>query len=214
MYEDLFVEATKWKEEGDHLVLVGNMNKDVRNGLTNELFTALGLREVILKQHSQHLPPATNKNNNSRQPIDGIWASQELEVTAAGYLPFGKGCESDHRLLWADFSYHTVFGQESPAEYKPPSKKLNANDPQLVKQYNCQVKSELKKAGIIKKAFKLQREAENNWNKQLEAKYNAIQDESVAIQKYVENRLRRLKMGGIRWSPQLQKYRDMINCGR
>ena len=36
LYKDLFVEATKWKEEGDHLILAGDMNEDVRTGLTNE----------------------------------------------------------------------------------------------------------------------------------------------------------------------------------
>ena len=44
LHEDLFVEATKWKEEGDHLILAGDMNEDVRTGLTNAFFTALGLR--------------------------------------------------------------------------------------------------------------------------------------------------------------------------
>jgi hypothetical protein len=107
LYEDLLlVEVMKWKEEGDRLILAGDMIEDVSTGLTNAFFTALGLREVILERHAKHSPPATNKNNNSRQPIDGIWASYELEVTAAGYQPFGEGCESNHRLVWAHF--HTI----------------------------------------------------------------------------------------------------------
>ncbi len=210
LYEDLFEEATIWQTEGDHIIIAGDVNEDVRTGLTNEFFTALGLREVILERHSQKSPPATNDNNDSREPIDGIWASKELEVTAAGYLPFGDGCDSDHRLVWADFSYHTVFGQELPSEYRPPSKKLRANDPRLVKRYNRKVKSKLKGAGLIQRAFTLQRKAENYWNSEMEAEYNQIQTASVAIRSDVEKTLRRLKMGGVRWSPRLQKFRDMI----
>jgi hypothetical protein len=116
-YEDLFVEATQWKTEGVHIIIAGDVNEDVPTGLTNEFFTALGLRELILERHKSKSPPATNKNNNKREPIDGIWAWRELEVTTAGYLPFGEGCDSDHRLIWADFSYHTVFGQECLSEY-------------------------------------------------------------------------------------------------
>ena len=101
-------------------------------------------------------------------------------------MPFGEGCSSDHRLVWADFSYHTVFGQELPSEYRPPSKKLRANDPRLVKRYNRKVKSKLKGAGLIRRAFELQRKAENYWNSEMEAEYNQIQHESVAIRSDVE----------------------------
>jgi endonuclease/exonuclease/phosphatase family metal-dependent hydrolase len=208
LYEDLFVEATRWKNEGDHIIIAGDVNKDVRTGRTKEFFTALGLREVILERHKNKSPPATNENNNSREPIDGIWASKELEVTAAGYLPFGEGCDSDHRLIWADFTYHTVFGQECPSEYRPPAKKLRADDPRLVKRYNRQVKSELKKAKLIKAPFLLQRKAENTWNIDLEAEFNQVHEDSTNIRKDVESKLRRLKMGGVVWSPRLQKYRD------
>jgi hypothetical protein len=42
LYKDLFVEATKWKTEGDHIIIAGNMNEDVRKGLTNGLSLPLG----------------------------------------------------------------------------------------------------------------------------------------------------------------------------
>ena len=186
LYEDLFVEVTQWKTEGDHIIIAGDVNEDVRTGLTQEFFLALGLREVILDRHKSKSPPATNENNNNREPIDGIWASRELEVTAAGYLPFGEGCDSDHRLLWADFSYHTVFGQECPSEYRTPAKKLRADDPRLVKRYNRQVKSELKKTTLIKSAFTIQRKAENTWNTDIETEFNKVHEDSAEIRKDVD----------------------------
>ena len=84
LYEDLFEEVTKWKTEGDHQIIAGDVNEDDRTGLSNEFFTALGLREVILERRTNKSPPTTNENNDNREPIDGIWASRELEVTAAG----------------------------------------------------------------------------------------------------------------------------------
>jgi hypothetical protein len=59
--------------------------------------------------------------------------------------------------------------------FHPPSKKLRVKDPRLDKRYNQQVNSELKKAGLIKLAFDLQRKAENNWDTMMETEYNKIQ---------------------------------------
>ena len=92
-------------------------------------------------------------------------------------------------MIWADFSYHTVFGQECPSEYRPPAKKLRADDPRLVKRYNRQVKSELKKEKLIQTAFTIQRKAENTWNIDLETEFNQIHEDSAEIRKDVESKL-------------------------
>jgi endonuclease/exonuclease/phosphatase family metal-dependent hydrolase len=210
-YEDLFLEIETWKQLGDHIIIAGDANEDVRSGMTSEFFLALGLREVILERHSRLSPPATNDKNNSRIPIDGIWASQELKVNAAGYLPFGEGCKSDHRLLWADFSYHTVFGRETPKTYHVPAKKLRSDDPRLVKRYNRKVKAALNREGLIKQAFALQNNITNQgWNLAMETEYNRIHSHNVKIRTQAEKTLRKLRMGGVDWSPKLQKYRDAI----
>jgi DNA repair exonuclease SbcCD nuclease subunit len=64
-----------------------------------------------------------------------------------------------------------------------------------VKRYNRKVKSKLKGAGLIRRAFELQQKAENYWNSEMEAEYNQIQNESVVIRNDVEKTLRRLKDG-------------------
>ena len=85
MYEDLYEEAKQWKEQGDHIIIAGDVNEDVRTGQTEEFFKALGMREVILEKHSSDCsPPATHNKNNKREPIDGIWATEELQVNGAG----------------------------------------------------------------------------------------------------------------------------------
>jgi hypothetical protein len=186
-YEDLFLEIETWKQLGDHIVIAGDVNKDVRQGMTSEFFLALGLREVILERHLRLSPPATNDKNNSRVPIDSIWASQELQVNAAGYLPFGEGCKSDHQLLWADLSYHTVFGRKTPKTYHIPVKKLRSDDPRLVKRYNRKVKAALNREGLIKQAFALQNNITNQgWNLAMETEYNRIHSHNVKIRTKAE----------------------------
>ena len=138
-----------WQEKGDHIIIAGDVNEDVRTGQTEEFFKALGMREVILEKHSDLSPPATHNRNGKREPIDGIWATEELVVTGAGYSAFGDGCDSDHRLLWADFTHSTILGKEDPKVYQSPTKRLRASDPRLVRRYNRKVKSMLMKEKLI-----------------------------------------------------------------
>jgi hypothetical protein len=174
--------------------------------MTAEFFAALGMREVILERHSERSPPATNDKNNKREPIDGIWVTQDLQVNGAGYLPFGDGCKSDHCLLWADFLFHSAFGQDCIKPPRIPIKKLKADDPRLVKCYNRKVKAALTKEGLIKKAFALQETASKGLSSILQQDYNDIQTRNVKIRKDIEAKLRKLRMGGVEWSPKLQKF--------
>jgi hypothetical protein len=64
----------------------------------------------------------------------------------------------------------------------------------------------MKKAEIMKSTFQLQPKAENHGNEKVEAEYNQIQTESIAIGRDVESPPRPLKMGGIRWSPKLHNF--------
>jgi hypothetical protein len=132
-------------------------------------------------------------------------------VNQAGYLPFRDGCESDHRLICAGFSFRSAFGQ---VEVKPPQiaiRKLKADDPRLAKRYNRKVKAALVKEGLIQKAFALQVQVgKHERSTELENDYNWIQGRNVQIRKEIESRLRKLRMGGVEWSPKLQKYCDKI----
>jgi hypothetical protein len=135
-YEDLFPLIKSWKNEGDHVIIGMDANEDVRCGETQEFFRALDMNEAILSRHKDKSPPATYNRNESRQPIDGIWTTSGLTAFAAGYAAFGDGCPSDHRVLWVDFTYQDALGHEPPPLIEPPSRRLKADDPRLVKNYN------------------------------------------------------------------------------
>jgi hypothetical protein len=109
--------------KGNHLIIAGDINENVELSQTEELFLALGMREVI------KIPTSYVYTNMKREPIDGIWASKDLHINGVGYALFGYGCGSDHHLLWADFSYHTTFGKEYLKTYQTPTKRLRAGDP-------------------------------------------------------------------------------------
>ena len=48
-----------WLEEGDQLLLLMDVNEDIRTGGTSKILLELGLREVLLEEHGNDAP-ATN----------------------------------------------------------------------------------------------------------------------------------------------------------
>ena len=97
-----------------------------------------GLIDVHHAKHP-HLSTASTCNKNTHDiPVDGIWASPSLDCVAAGYYGYGELLmgKTDHRMIWADFSYESAFDfQPEPTIYTPPQR-LTLEDPRVVKRYN------------------------------------------------------------------------------
>ena len=211
MMEDLEKAIKEWKAEGDHIILGMDANEDVRDGSVHSILAGLGLREAILDKHSDKSPPATHNRNTKRQPIDGIWISASLNISAGGYLPFGDACPSDHRMIWIEIQYSIAFGQRSPEIAKLQPKRLKTNDPRLVKAYNIRVKKAMRETGFRHRYDSLKAQTERGeWNDEMIEQYNARDTKYQDIREATERGIRNLTMGGIPWSPKLQPYRDTI----
>jgi hypothetical protein len=89
--------------------------------------------------HHPHLPTKATCNKNTQGiPVDGIWASPLLECSSAGYFGFGEIVigKTDHRMIWADFTYESALGFQPPKPSYIPPQRLTLNDPRVVKKYN------------------------------------------------------------------------------
>jgi hypothetical protein len=112
-------------------------NKDMHRGnLSNKLKT-LHLREVILQKHGNNAP-SMYKRNTKNVPIDGIWASIGIEITAGGYFDFDEVItNTDHRTLWVDISYRNAFGYDGGAPIvRPSARRLNNHNPNIRDNFN------------------------------------------------------------------------------
>jgi hypothetical protein len=205
LYTDLFQEITRWKLEGSQIILGIDANEDIRTGSTADFFRAAGMKEAILDRHQELSPPATHNRNQSRQPIDGIWVTPGLTAVAAGYEAFGKGCPSDHRALWADFTYEDAYGYSPPPLTAPDARRLRADDPRLTDRYNERLKAALEKRKLPEQLFRVEADASvHGWNSKYESTYNSIQREQLALRKEIERDIRKILNGEIPWSPKLQ----------
>jgi hypothetical protein len=210
--QDLADAINEWKEAGDHIIIGMDANEDVRTGDINALFEGLGLREAILDKHKDKSPPATQNRNTKRQPIDGIWVSACISISAGGYLAFGDACPSDHRMLWIEIQYSIAFGQKSPEIAKITPKRLKTSDPRLVKKYNLRVKKAMRDNGFRKRYELLKKQTEfEAWNEEIMIEqYDQLDSDDREIRDTIERGIRKLTMGGIPWSPKLQPFRDAI----
>ena len=211
LYSDLFEEVTKWKNQGDHIVIGIDANEDVRKGDTSDTFRALGMREMILRAHGHRSPPATCNKNKNREPIDGIFATPGLRLVAGGYSSFDSGCPSDHRYLWVDISFCDALGYTSPALVPPPIRRLKADNPKSVKKYNDQLIRDLHNTNLGRDLLLLEQKAiTEGWSPALETEYNRINDKQYELRKKIESKIRKIRNGNVPWSPKLQKFRNTI----
>ena len=127
--QQLHALVTNWMTEGEEIILCMDANDDTRQHRIKQFSNSLGLSDTILSRHTN--PPATCDKNNQRQPINTILITPGLNPVSSGYLPYGKGCPSDHRVLWFDIIKDTFLGQ-SPKLATPKPRRLKASDPLLV----------------------------------------------------------------------------------
>jgi len=90
---------TKTRRAGNRIIVAGdfNDNLDNENGPIRKMMERLHLREVLLELNG----PGPNTHNRGTETIDGIFASEGIDIRQGGYSTFEES-PSDHRWLWID----------------------------------------------------------------------------------------------------------------
>ena len=122
------------------------------------------------------LPPTYSKGVN---PIDTIFCTAGVEVSQAGYLPFGTGV-GDHRPLFMDVTVASSLGVELTAPKKMAARRLRLLDPRVVKRYNTLLKSFYCRFSLSTKIAVLQNRAAGPLSEQEAASYEQL--DAIRIQ--------------------------------
>jgi hypothetical protein len=173
----------------------------------------LGLKEVHGHTHP-HLPTeATCDKNTNGVPVDGIWASPSLDCIAAGYYGFGEQVigKTDHRMIWADFSYESAFGFQPPEPpYRAPQR-LTLQDPRVVKRYNRTLRQEHKRLRLGPRAFALQASIPTGLQTHHQQEYETLAYLDFCAKRHADKTCRKLRMGAIAYSDSLKKARNAVD---
>ncbi len=215
--EDLHQQIKKWIDQGYHIILGmdANTKLDGTSDIEKRLFE-LGLENIFLKEATPKFgsQPATCNKSEHQLPIDGVWASPTIVPDKLGFHAFDDAIPSDHRCLWVDISFSILFGHRSPPLQKGFTRRLSVKDPRVVHKYIKKVRERFKAGKLFERVQRLASIQQDSWTQEHETEYNAIHIQSTSIRLAVEKDLRTLKMGGVQWSPKLQKYRDAIELWR
>ena len=103
----------KWRAEGDRLIVCMDVNADIYQKELGKALTkpdGLNMSEVVGDFTGPPVGPTFFRRS---KPIDGIWATKDIQVVNACIMPAGYGV-GDHRLFVVDFQLQSLVGASPP----------------------------------------------------------------------------------------------------
>jgi hypothetical protein len=134
-YKDLLRQKKQWQAAGKHLVLCLDANENIyREKLGWQLMDlhCLSMKEVVGELTGRQLGALFFRGS---EPINAIWATSNLEVAHACFMPVGYGV-GDHCLFVVDFSTASMIGTCPPKIICPALGRLNTKLPGCALWYN------------------------------------------------------------------------------
>jgi hypothetical protein len=200
-------------QDGNLIILGLDANDNVRTGEVSAMLRNQGLLDIHLAKHPNLTTEETCNKNNRAIPVDGIWTSPALECSAAGYYGFGEIImgETDHRMIWADFSYESVLGFQPPEpSYRVPQR-LTLTNLRVVKKYNKVLRQEHARMRLGPRAFALQESIPLGLTAHQYLEYETLAQLDSCACKHANKKCCKLWMGSIEFSDRFKIARGQID---
>jgi hypothetical protein len=174
--KDLSKQLELWMDEGEMIILGLDANDNVRTGDVNAMLRIKGLVDVHAAKHPHLATESTCDKNTQEIPVDGIWATPALECISAGYYGFGELVmgKTNHRMIWADFTYKSALGFEPPKPVYRAPQRLTLTDPRVIKKYNKILRQEHTRQRLDQRAFALQESIPQGLTLQHQQEYKTL----------------------------------------
>jgi hypothetical protein len=200
--EDLALVIDSWSADGRQIIVGIDLNDPIEAGRNTQYWQKRGLQNVM-SRHGES-PPTTLRGSKA---IDAIYASPDIATQGqAGMMSWAKSCGSDgHRVLWWDIDTASLFGNRNTALRQPQIRRLQLNDPRTVEHYLTAVRLAFQERNILQRV------------QQLQQRFSITGPTTATIQEWedidnirsntmlqAEERCRKIKMGNIPWTAELQ----------
>ena len=143
MKRDLIKQLKTWVDQGDRIVLTMDANEHVLRGpLCKALVdpeNGLKMREVSHEAWGK-TPP--NTYIDGTDPIDGIWASDTLEVMGVKILPFYSSV-GDHRTMVFDITTRSLIGKFEKKIVRSGCRRLTTTNEASLAKYTAIVEQQM-----------------------------------------------------------------------
>ena len=123
----------EWRTQGEKLILMLDGNEDMRSGSLAKLLRneELDMIDTVATRTGGTGPPTFIRG--SRQ-IDAVWATRDVELSTACFLPFHFGL-GDHRGILVDIPVSTIIGAGKRIISRPSGRRLQCNKKVTVEKY-------------------------------------------------------------------------------
>ena len=114
--------------QGDRILLMMDANEHVKRGIFGNALENIGLFEAYHVHWGRKEP---NTHIDGSIPIDGAWATSNLEIKGFKTLPFSESV-GDHRTMIFDVTSRSLLGKFEYRIVRKACRRLNKKNPKLV----------------------------------------------------------------------------------
>jgi hypothetical protein len=207
MINDLTTQINNWLEAGDQIILMIDLNDNILNSEASRQLQSIGLKEGITQRHDEKQIMSTCNRGN--YAIDGIFVSSTIMIQKGGYCPFNI-FPSDHRALWIDVTMSNLCGNKMAAVMHPQARRLKCNSPKVQEKWRELYLQALHDKSAVQRAYALQTKLVQPLTEDLINEYEKLRRIRSDARRYADKKCRKLRMGGIPYSPELSLARTKI----
>ena len=215
--DDLIIQLQRWTAQGDRLILLMDANEHVITGsLTSQLtdyMNGLDLEEISSRAWGFEEP---NTFIDGHKPIDGVWASQCLEIGGFKLLSFGESI-GDHRTMIFDVSTRSLLGKYEHRVVRAGCRRLNCRTTSMGR-YNKLLETLMTQNRMDERLDAVLEEIVNDRPTVGQQRRMDILDEQfVQLQKHAESKCRKILKpdmvfsGPVKlWHERVQAYKALV----
>ena len=201
--EQLIANLVKWREEGDKLILMIDSNENMQSGPLSKALKMDSLQMCDVVQSQTNIPGPPTFIRGTRQ-IDAIWATQDLTITKACFLPFNFAL-GDHRGILLDISHTSFLGDTMRTISRHTGRRLQCNLPRIKEKYNYHLEVFCRRHNILTKIHNIMTTIPNRVKlKTILEKIDITLGQGMRM---AEKRCRKIFAGEVPFSP------DVANAG-
>jgi hypothetical protein len=197
--QDLIAQLQHWRNSGDRIVVCLDANSDIyKKELGQALVSEDGLNmsEVVGDYTGKQIGPTFFRG---QKPIDGVWATKDLQVVNACVMPAGFGV-GDHRMFVVDFRTQSLVGSSPPKVVRMAARRLNTKIPRVAERYVTTLERLTEEHRLNSRLITV---ASSGLSKELVRWHiNKIDQEANDYMRRAERKCRKIRNGRIPFSPE------------
>ena len=213
-FDDLITQLKTWRANDECLILCIDLNEHCLSGKISHRLRSDDI-ELYERTHD-YWPDGIEPNTHidGTRPIDGIFATPDIDVTNCSLLSFHESA-GDHRTMILEFTTASSIGCFQGKIVRPNSRRLTLRQPGAVQSYNTTIREQFKIHKIETRLSALTLEAQQYSYPPpdpFRLKCDAIHTQIAEIRLHAESTCRKILKPSLEFSPTVQFWYDRAHA--